>query len=62
LVLSRQLLRSGVSVGVNFAEANGGVPSVYFLVKVSIFYKEIFEAKYWLSLLKDTEYIRRKNV
>ena len=56
-VLSKQLLRSGTSVGANIAEANGAVSDIDFSAKISISYKEILETKYWLSLLKDTGYL-----
>jgi four helix bundle protein len=54
-VLSKQLLRSGTSIGANIAEANGAISKVEFKAKMSIAYKECLETKYWLSLLKDTE-------
>lgn len=56
-ILSKQLLRCGTSVGANIAEANGAISDADFSAKMSIAYKEILEAKYWLSLLKDTEYL-----
>lgn len=56
-ILSKQLLRSGTSVGANIAEANGAISNSDFSAKISIAYKEILETKYWLSLLKDTDYI-----
>lgn len=56
-VLSKQLLRSGTSIGANVAEANGAISKADFSNKISIAYKECLEAKYWLSLLKDTGYI-----
>lgn len=56
-ILSKQLLRSGTSVGANIAEANGAISDSDFSAKMSIAYKEILETKYWLSLLKDTDYI-----
>lgn len=59
-VLSKQLLRSGTSIGANIAEANGAISKADFKAKISIAYKETLEAKYWLSLLKDTEYITEK--
>ncbi len=49
-ILSKQLLRSGTSVGANVAEANGAISDVDFSAKISIAYKEILETKYWLSL------------
>lgn len=57
LVLSKQLLRSGTSVGANIAEANGALSDADFSARINIAYKEILETKYWLSLLKDTGYI-----
>ena len=60
-VLSKQLLRSGTSVGANLAEANGSISEADFSAKVSVAYKEIQETKYWLSLLKDTGYITEKS-
>jgi len=59
-VLSKQLLRSGTSIGANIAEANGGISQADFRSKMSIAYKETLETKYWLSLLKDTDYIEEK--
>jgi four helix bundle protein len=56
-VLSKQLLRSGTSIGANIAEANGAISQADFRAKMSIAYKECLETKYWLSLLKDTNYI-----
>lgn len=56
-VLSKQLLRCGTSIGANIAEANGAISNADFSAKISISYKESLEAKYWLSLLKDTDYI-----
>ena len=56
-ILSKQLLRSGTSIGANVAEANGGISKADFSAKISISYKECLETKYWLSLLKDTDFI-----
>ncbi|NUN68140.1 MAG: four helix bundle protein, partial [Bacteroidetes bacterium] len=53
-VLSKQLLRSGTSIGANIAEANGGISKADFSAKLSISYKESLETKYWLDLLKET--------
>lgn len=60
-VLSKQLLRSGTSIGANIAEANGAISDADFSNKMSIAYKECLETKYWLSLLKDTKYISEKS-
>ena len=59
-VLSKQLLRSGTSIGANIAEANGAISKPDFSNKISIAYKECLETKYWLSLLKDTNFIDTK--
>ena len=56
-ILSKQLLRSGTSIGANLAEANGTISTADFSAKISIAYKECLETKYWLPLLKDTKYI-----
>ncbi len=56
-VLSKQLLRSGTSIGANVAEANGAISKADFSSKISIAYKESLETKYWLSVLKDSKYI-----
>lgn len=56
-VLSKQLLRSGTSIGANIAEANGAISESDFSSKMSIAYKESLETKYWLNLLKDTGYL-----
>ena len=56
-VLSKQLLRSGTSIGANISEANGAISKADFSAKISIAYKECLETKYWLDLLKDTGYI-----
>ncbi|CAN5467403.1 four helix bundle protein [soil metagenome] len=56
-ILSKQMLRSGTSIGANIAEANGAISEADFSNKISIAYKECLETKYWLSLLKDTNFI-----
>jgi four helix bundle protein len=56
-VLSKQLLRSGTSIGANISEANGAISKAGFSSKISIAYKECLETKYWIKLLKDTSYI-----
>ncbi len=53
-MLTRQLLRSGTSIGANLAEANGAISKADFSAKVSFAYKETKETKYWLNLLKAT--------
>jgi len=56
-VLSRQILKSGTSIGANIAEAQGGQTNKDFATKIQISYKETLETIYWLSLLKDSKYI-----
>ena len=56
-ILSKQLLRSGTSIGANVAEAQGGITDADFSAKISIAYKEALETEYWLKLLKDAEYL-----
>lgn len=57
--LSKQLLKSGTSIGANIADANGAISHADFSAKISIAYKECL-TKYWLSLLKDTDYISQE--
>ena len=56
-VLSRQLLKSGTSIGANVEEAIGGLSRKDFLSKISIAYKEARETKFWLRLLRDSNSI-----
>ncbi len=61
-VLSKQLLRSGTSVGANVEESIGGQSEKDFLSKLSIAYKEARESKYWLKLLQATDYLSIEQV
>lgn len=56
-VLSKQLLRSGTSIGANVHEAISSESKKDFIHKLGIAVKESRETSYWLSLLKDTDYI-----
>ena len=56
-VLSKQLLRSGTSIGANLAEAIYGISDKDFLSKMYISLKECAETKYWLELLFKTDYL-----
>lgn len=58
--LSKQVLRSGTSVGANIEEAIGGVSRKDFINKMGIAYKEARETNYWLRLLKTTGYLDDK--
>ena len=56
-VLSRQLLRSGTSIGANVEEANAGQSRKDFLAKMSVASKEARETKYWLRLLQKSNLV-----
>ncbi len=56
-VLSKQLLRSGTSIGANLSEALYGISRKDFLAKTSISLKECAETRYWLELLYKTDYL-----
>lgn len=56
-VLSKQLLRSGTSIGAMVREAEHSESKADFIHKMAIAQKEINETLYWLELLKETEYI-----
>ena len=56
-VLSKQLLRSGTSIGANVREAEHAQSKADFLNKSNIALKEANETCYWLELLHRTEYI-----
>jgi four helix bundle protein len=56
-VLSKQVLRSGTSIGANIEEAIGGQSERDFLAKMAIALKESRETHYWLKLLRDSEYL-----
>ena len=58
-VLSKQLLRSGTSIGANINEAQAGQSKADFAAKMSIASKEARETKYWLDLLCATGYLDR---
>jgi len=59
-VVSKQVLRSGTSIGANVEEAIGGQSKNDFSTKLTIAYKEARETKYWLRLLHATEYIENQ--
>ena len=56
-ILSKQILRSGTSIGANIEESIGGCSKKDFALKLSISYKEARETHYWIRILKDTGYI-----
>lgn len=59
-VLSKQVLRSGTAIGALAREAEYGISRADFRNKMSIALKEANETEYWLSILKDTDYINEK--
>lgn len=58
-ILSKQLLRAGTSIGANVEEAMGGISKKDFKAKLGIAYKEARESRYWLRLLRDTDYLTK---
>ena len=58
-VISKQILRSGTSIGANISESIFAQSRMDFVSKMSIALKEASETKYWLDLLMETEYITK---
>jgi len=56
-ILSKQLLRSGTSIGANVNEAQAGQSRNDFISKMTIASKEARESKYWIELLIATDYL-----
>jgi four helix bundle protein len=59
-IISKQLLRSGTSIGANLSEAVYAQSKADFISKNSIALKEAAETRYWLTLLFDSEYLTEK--
>ncbi len=59
-ILSKQLLRSGTSIGANIEEAIGGYSKADFLSKMTIAYKEARETLYWIKLLAATNFLKEE--
>ena len=59
-VLSKQLLRSGTSIGANVSEAECGQSKADFYAKMSIALKEANETYYWLRLIFHTDYLNKQ--
>ena len=59
-ILSKQILKSGTSIGANVSEAFASISDAEFSMKISIAYKEAQETDYWLRLLKETEFLNEK--
>lgn len=56
-VLSKQVLRSGTSIGANVRESRRAESTADFIHKLSVALKEADETQYWLELLKDTGFV-----
>jgi four helix bundle protein len=60
-VLSKQVLRSGTSIGALLSEAEHAQSKADFINKMNVALKEANETRYWLRLLKDSGYIDEKS-
>lgn len=58
-VLSKQLLRSGTSIGANVREAGRAQSKKDFISKMNIALKEAAESEYWIELLHETDYLSK---
>ena len=59
-IMSRQICKSGTSIGANIAEAQRAQSTADFVSKLKIALKEANETQYWLNLLHDTGYLTSK--
>ena len=59
-ILSKQLLRSGTSIGANVAESQQAQSRPDFISKLNIALKEASETDYWLRLMHETKYLSQK--
>lgn len=59
-VISKQIIRSGTSIGANVNEANYGQSKADFISKMHIALKETAETEYWIKLLYMSEYVDDK--
>ncbi len=59
-VLSKQVLKSGTAIGALIRESEFGQSKADFINKLSISLKEANETEYWVSILKDTNFIDQK--
>ena len=57
ILQSKQVLRSGTSIGANISEGCAGQSKKDFIAKLSIALKEAHETRFWLCLLKDSDYL-----
>jgi four helix bundle protein len=61
-VISRQLLKSGTSIGANIEESQGAISKAEFIAKLQISLKEAKEAKYWLRLIQASDIYPNPNL
>ncbi len=59
-IISKQILRSGTSIGANVSEAQKGQTKADFSAKMNIALKEANETEYWLRLLYRTDYLTQR--
>jgi four helix bundle protein len=59
-IISKQLIRSGTSIGANIEESIGAQSKNDFISKMSISYKEARETLYWLHLLTDSNFLNKQ--
>ena len=59
-VISKQIVRSGTSIGANISEASYGLSRADFIAKMQIALKETAETEYWLRLLSLTGYVDQR--
>ena len=59
-IISKQIVRSGTSIGANIHEAQYGNSKADFIAKLHISLKETAETEYWLRLLNKSEYVDEK--
>ena len=59
-VLSKQVLRSGTSIGANIHEADFAVSKADFILKMQIALKEVSETEYWLLVLEQTDFLPKE--
>lgn len=61
-IISRQLLKSGTSIGANIEESQGAISKAEFIAKLQISLKEAKEAKYWLRLIRASDIYSNPNL
>lgn len=59
-IMSKQLLRSGTSIGANIAEAQYAISKADFIAKQQIALKECAESLYWIEILHDTCFLNEE--